>query len=171
MSHLCRYGISWCGARVRLHGAVGCKECAGIISGAGLTEKMEKERGMKIQISRREGGRERERKREGVLTRRDVLSFQWDDSVAGDLGPHSGILIHIPRLYTCNRWRWHTRFNRSGDWGGRRKTSRVSTVVVGRFVGRRVWVLVDGGVCLHGAGAERLHKVTLGIRQRAGLWH
>jgi hypothetical protein len=64
------------------YGAAGCKECAGIISGNGLTEKMEKERGMRIQISRREGGREGERKREGVLMRRDVLSFQWHDSVA-----------------------------------------------------------------------------------------
>jgi len=62
VSCLCGYSINWCGARVWLHGAVGCKECAGIISGTGLTEKMEKERGMRIQISRREGGREGERK-------------------------------------------------------------------------------------------------------------
>jgi hypothetical protein len=30
-----------------------------------------------------------------------------------------------------------------------------------------VWV--DGGVCLRGAGAERLHKVTLGIWRQARL--
>jgi len=47
----------------------------------------------------------------------------------------------------------------------------VSVVVVGGFAGRRVWVLVDGDVCLCGVGVERLHKVTLGIWQQAGLWH
>jgi len=51
--------------------------------------------------------------------RRDVLSFQWDDSMAGALGLHSGILIHIPGLYACDGWRWHTWFNRSGVGGGR----------------------------------------------------
>jgi hypothetical protein len=44
------------------YGVAGCKECAAIISRAGLTEKMEKERGMRIQILRREREREGGRK-------------------------------------------------------------------------------------------------------------